>query len=248
MYEPRWYRQYMGARFQSLEYKYLETDIWMAYDITCSISKTKIIALIDKKTKELHRLFNDHFYIHSEFKHSLIPVEVDASYPKIIQELCEISQKTEVGPMAGIAAVFAREIAILCKNEFHFEEIIVENGGDIYMDIRKDISVLLYAGNHPLSNKMHIVVEANDSPLGLCASSGTFGHSLSLGKADLVAVACKDPILADQLATALANQILKADDIKKVLNIHTYDKDILSLLIFADNEFGMKGKFRLKEF
>jgi hypothetical protein len=248
MYEPRWYRQDMGARFKSIEYSYLETDIWIAYDITSTISETKILSLIDKKTKELHRLFNDHFYIHSEFKHSLVPIEVDASNPVIIQELCKISQKTGVGPMAGIAAVFAREIGILCKKEFGFKEIIIENGGDIYLDIQENISVRLFAGEHPLSNKIHIIVEASESPLGLCASSGTFGHSLSLGKADLVAVACKDPILADQLATALANEIQDASDIKKLLNDHKYDKDILSLMIFADKEFGMKGKFKLKEF
>lgn len=246
MYEPRWYRQNMGARFKSVVYTYLETDIWIAYDITSTLSEAKVLSLVDIKCKELRKIFDEHFLYYPEFEHSLKPIDSVPSTPKIIQELSELSLKSEVGPMAGIAAAFAREIGSFIKLQCGFNEVIVENGGDIYLDIQDDVSVQLYAGEHPLSNKIHLIIEAVESPLGLCASSGTFGHSLSFGKADLVAVACKNPLLADQLATSFANRIHHSRDIQTLLNENRHDHELLSLIILADKEFGMKGKFKLK--
>jgi ApbE superfamily uncharacterized protein (UPF0280 family) len=36
--------------------------------------------------------------------------------------------------------------------------------------------------------KLGLVVEAGETPLGVCTSSGTVGPSLSLGKADAVCI------------------------------------------------------------
>ena len=123
---------------------------------------------------------------------------------------------------------------------------MVENGGDNYLDISHEVSVQLYAGLHPLSNKIRLQIDPADSPLGLCASSGKFGHSKSFGKADLVSVACRDTILADQYATALANQVTCSEDIEKVLEMSAQFPEILHCAVFMDEKFGIHGRLKVR--
>ena len=48
-----------------------------------------------------------------------------------------------------------------------------------------------------MHNPTGIVVPAEFSPLGICTSSGTVGHSFSFGKADAAMICCRDAALAD---------------------------------------------------
>jgi ApbE superfamily uncharacterized protein (UPF0280 family) len=53
-------------------------------------------------------------------------------------------------------------------------------------------------------------------PLGVCASSGTVGHSLSLGSTDIVCIISPSAVLADGAATALGNRIRDKKDLEKI--------------------------------
>jgi uncharacterized protein len=57
----------------------------------------------------------------------------------------------------------------------------------------------------------------DDFPCSLCSSSGTIGHSLSFGQADLIAVRSRDAALADAAATALANLLHAPEDMPLVM-------------------------------
>jgi ApbE superfamily uncharacterized protein (UPF0280 family) len=149
--------------------------------------------------------------------------------------------------MAGIAGLFAEEIGRALKNEFGFKEIIVENGGDDYIDVQNDINVSLYAGEHPLSNKIHLIIEPDMCPIGLCASSGKFGHSISFGSADLVSIACRDTVLADQYATAFANRIKSEDDVTSVIQLAQTLPDILHIAVFKDQAFAIGGHLKVSQ-
>ena len=54
-------------------------------------------------------------------------------------------------------------------------------------------------------------------PAAVCASSATVGHSLSLGRADMVTVVADRGAVADAAATALANLLVTAEDLDGVL-------------------------------
>lgn len=245
MYEPRWYRRNTGERFTSFTYRFMETDIWIAYDISSKVTLNDVHAFVDKKCRTLRKSFEDYFLISPEFEYALKPLNVSSGSPELIQELANASFRTGVGPMAGIAGAFAAEIGKACKKEFGFNEIMVENGGDNYLDISSKIHVKLFAGDHPLSNKIQLIIEAKDSPLGLCASSGKFGHSKSFGSADLLSVACKNTILADQYATAFANKIHSSDDINDVLKEALKIPEIIHIAVFMDDKFGIQGKLKV---
>lgn len=247
MYEPRWYRSIMGERFRTLTCSYLETDLWIAFDIENKYPDLIIFDYAQKRIKDLRQLFDDYFKAHPDYKTSLLPIEALDKAPKIVKRLAQTSFKSNVGPMAGIAGAFAEEIALSLKNKFALNEIIVENGGDLFLDIKKKITVKLYAGSHPLSNKLNLVIDPLFSPLGICASSGQFGHSFSEGKADLVAVACKDTILADQLATKFANMIKQAKDIQQVMEFSKRFKTLLHLSVFSEKEFAIIGPILIQK-
>ena len=179
---------------------------------------------------------------------SLVPYNAQEHAPQILKEMSEISHKAGVGPMATVAGAFATHIAQQLKKRFKIEEIIIENGGDIYADIQDDIDVAIFAGKSPLSERIGLHIEAKESPLGICTSSGTVGHSLSFGKADAVMMVWKDASLADGYATAIANQIQTSDDINPVLRRIENETDILSALLVKDDKMGVVGQFELKLF
>jgi ApbE superfamily uncharacterized protein (UPF0280 family) len=179
---------------------------------------------------------------------TLMPYNAQKYAPQIAKQMSEISHKVGVGPMAAVAGAFAEHIACELKNRFSIQEIIVENGGDIYADIKNDINISIFAGESPLSEKIGLHIEAEESPLGICTSSGTVGPSLSFGKADAVMIVCKDVLLADAYATAFANRIQTTDDINPVLELISSKKDILSALLVKDDKMGIIGKFEMKLF
>ena len=235
----------MGGRFESLVYRYRDTDIWMAFDKDANVNKSDIISFIDKKCRRLWDIFEGYFRIDPEYKDSFEPYEVADNAPSVVKRLSLGSLITEVGPMAGIAGLYAEEIGKACKDQFGFKEVIVENGGDLYIDVEKRIKVSLFAGDHPLSNKIKLDIEPDMCPMGLCASSGKFGHSKSLGKADLVSVACFDTVMADQYATAFANQVVNVSDVEEVVDTAIEVMNLMHISVFKDKTFAIGGKIKV---
>jgi len=122
------------------------------------------------------------------------------------------SEQTGIGPMSAVAGAFSYHIGNMLEQRYGLKEVIVENGGDLYLNITKDTLISVYAGNSPLSEKVGLRVPAEYSPLGICTSAGTVGPSLNFGAADAVMVACKNTLLADSYATALIGPIPVCSD------------------------------------
>ena len=74
----------------------------------------------------------------------------------------------------------------------------MENGGDLFVARNQACTVAVYAGESPLSGKLAIGLQPDQMNCGVCCSSGTIGHSLSLGNADAVVVVA--PSTAFELA------------------------------------------------
>jgi ApbE superfamily uncharacterized protein (UPF0280 family) len=180
-----------------------------------------------------------------EFQTSLIPVKEDPHVPEIIQEMIRTSQLAHVGPMAAVAGAMAEMVSKdLLKLS---KEVIVENGGDIYLATSKERTVGIYAGNSPLSLKMGILIKPEEAPLGICTSSGTVGHSLSFGKADAVCILSKSAALADAAATAVGNVIQEKKDIEKGLERGKEIEGVLGMLIIVGEKMGVWGNITLTQ-
>jgi len=221
-----------------------ETDLWVGVDRKSFVPEMK--TRVYKITVELRHKLDDYMGRFPEFKESLNPFIPKPDAIPEVQEMAAMAAKAGIGPMATVAGLFAREVGEKLTRNFQVEEIIVENGGDLFIRLRDDLLLSVYAGSSPLSGKIGVVIPARLTPLGVCTSAGTVGPSLSYGNADAVMVACESTTLADALATALGNNVKSARDIDSVLKMSEEYPEILSVVIICEEKIGIRGTFEMK--
>ena len=185
---------------------------------------------------------------HPDFLTALVPMEQDTLAPPIIKGMLKAAAAVNVGPMAAVAGAVAEYVGrdLLALG---LQEVIVENGGDIFLKRNKECVAAIFAGQSPLNQKVGIRIPASLMPVGLCTSSGTVGHSLSLGKADSVTVLAPSALLADAAATRLGNEVSKAGrkNINDVLAIARTIKGLLGVVIICGKHMGAWGEIELEE-
>ena len=76
---------------------------------------------------------------------------------------------------------------------------------------------------------------------GVCTSSGTVGHSLSLGKADAALIVARDCALADAAATRLGNLVQDPEKLDGPLDEVCAIPGVEGALIIAGDRIGIKG-------
>ena len=157
--------------------------------------------------------------------------------------MCKKTAIFNVGPMAAVAGAvcdyLASGLGSSCRH------LIIENGGDVFIKSDRDIDVGVYLKNKHFADRIYLKVKAGYTPCGLCSSSGSFGHSLSIGKSDLVTVMAESTISADSAATSVANNINSSKDILKTINSYKIIKDIKGILIVKNNKLGVWGNIEL---
>ncbi|MFC1903986.1 UPF0280 family protein [Chloroflexota bacterium] len=237
MYEPRTYRHWIeGKELVSCNVTVKETDLYIR---ASSNLKRKAHRLVLKYRRQLE----DYIERHPVFLTSLEPVLIDEDAPQIVRQMAEAAQMAGVGPMAAVAGAIAEFVG----NELlaFSPEIIVENGGDIYLKSLRKRIVGIYAGKSPISGKVGLEINGEDTPIGICTSSGTVGHSLSFGQADAVIVVAKSASLADASATAIGNLINQPADITNGIGLAKSIKGLEGVVIIKDEHIGIWGKVKI---
>lgn len=243
-YEPRTYRGGMGAdRFRPFTVVEGETDLWIGVDPASYRPAMETFAR--DKVMELRRELSAWIARDRAFVESFSPITVPEVAPGIIRSMAAAAQRAQVGPMAAVAGAIAETVGRALAAEFSCTEVVVENGGDIWAKISTPLTVSVYAGDSPLSQKIGIVIPTECSPLGICTSSGTVGHSFSFGKADAALIVCGDTALADAFATAFCNRLKSVADIESQLKRVEESAEILAALFIVGEKMGMRGKCEL---
>ncbi len=220
----------------SYQVKVRETDL-------CISSDTDLTEAALQSVHKHRGHLESYIRIHPDFLTSLTPLEEDHLAPDIVRDMLKVSGLTGVGPMASVAGAVAEHVGrdLLLQNH----NVIVENGGDIYLNTFRDITVGIFAGDSPLSEKIALRVHPSEMPLGICTSSATVGPSLSLGRADAVCVKCRSAVLADAAATAIGNLSKTKADIRKAIQAGSGISGVLGILIIMEAELGVWGKMEL---
>lgn len=236
-YQPRTYRHWIDSK-DLIEFTVTvkETDLYIRASSNLQKKARKAVV---KYREQLERYIGKN----PVFQESLEPLPSDTDAPHIVKTMLVAGQKAGVGPMAAVAGAIAE-----CVGRELLEyspEVIVENGGDIFIKSLKKRVVGIFAGESALSGKLGLEIDPKDTPLGICTSSGTVGHSLSYGKADAVVAVATSAALADAAATAIGNKVKTADDIAKAIEFGGGISDLKGLVIIKGDAVGVRGDIKL---
>ncbi|MDD5504366.1 MAG: UPF0280 family protein [Candidatus Omnitrophica bacterium] len=237
-YQPRIYRNRIASDdLVNFRVAIDETDVFIS---ACQDLSEEAVDIIIGLRSDIKK----YIQANNIFATSLKPVLCGKDAPAVIKNMVKASWHCGVGPMASVAGAVAetagkRLLRLSCQ-------VIVENGGDIFMLSSKSRTIGIYAGPaSAFKDKLVIRIEPEDTPCGICTSSATVGHSLSFGKADAVVVVSPSASLADACATALCNKVKSEKDIGSVIRYGKSLKGITGILIVINDKLGAWGNIRL---
>jgi ApbE superfamily uncharacterized protein (UPF0280 family) len=202
---------------------------------------------LSTQTRDLVHTYRRHLedYIRSkpDFRSTLLPFPEDPFAPEIVRRMISASRLFGVGPMAAVAGAIAEFVG---GDLLQFSrEVIVENGGDIFLKTTRPVTVSVLAGGSPLSNKFGVIVHPHQMPAGVCTSSATVGHSLSLGVADAVCIVAESPSTADAAATSLGNRITSRLTVKREIESVKECEAIKGGIVIIDKTMATWGDIEL---
>jgi ApbE superfamily uncharacterized protein (UPF0280 family) len=246
LYQPRLYRGEMNAeRFRFFPSVYRESDLLLGVPRTDY--HAGMAGICRREQLRLYRLLSAHVEKHPDFFRSLEslspPVTGESLAPEL-ETMYRCGQKTGTGPMSSVAGLFAERVADALASVYEPGELLVENGGDLHLRTRDEVITVIHAGNSPLSGQLGLVIPPGT--WGICTSSGTQGHSYSMGRADALTVVSRDTALADAWATALANRVHTEEDIDPLLESVSGITDIAACVVIVGEKVGIRGGIELK--
>jgi len=231
------YRRLVHSHLTGQQVRVQESDLSIYTDADMGTAAKDI--LITQRAY-LERFIRDH----PRFATTLQPWRKEPLAPAIVQSMIRAGQQAQVGPMAAVAGAVAEQVGkALLRNA---REVIVENGGDIFLSTGRASIVAVYAGRSPLSLKIGLQVDSTHTPQAVCTSSGTVGHSLSMGRADAVCVMSPSCPLADAAATAIGNRIQKPAHIKAAIQWGQTIRGVQGILVIMGDKLGAWGKIDLR--
>lgn len=237
MYEKRFYREYMKSD-KLINFTVIDKESDLHISAKSNLKK--------EAKKYLEKYRNDiksYGDKNINFYKSLAPIEVSNQTNEVVKHMAKAAKCANVGPMAAVAGAISQYVGLALLK--HTDEIMIENGGDIFIKTDKEKKILIYAGNSPFSEEIALLISPEDTPLGICTSAGSLGHSLSFGNADAVVVLSKDTLLADATATAIGNIIKEPSDIEKGIQYGKGIEGIEGILIIIKDKMGAWGKIEL---
>jgi ApbE superfamily uncharacterized protein (UPF0280 family) len=233
-YEERLYR-YLTNNENLISYnvKIAQSDLWISSD-------SNLADLAEKSLRQHRYSLESYINRNPEFRTTLLPFPQDPLAPVIVREMIAQSTVCGVGPMASVAGAIAEFVGNDLAGSA--DNLIIENGGDIFLRSQKSLSLGIFAGESTLSHRVKLTVKPEETPLGICTSSATVGPSLSFGKADAVCVLSRCATLADAAASAVGNCVKSKNDIRKALDYGMKIPGVRGIVIIIGNDMGAAGE------
>lgn len=196
-----------------------------------------------KRLRELHQELRRFIAHHPRFLYSLVPYDVPENAPPLVRAMADAARACGVGPMAGVAGAVADAVGKYLLS--HSGEVLVENGGDLFIASRRERLVGLFAGDSPFSGRLALRIPPCEEGMGLCTSSARVGPSLSLGRADAAVVLADDAVTADAAASRLGNLARRPEDIAQALREVLTLPRVRGAMLILGEELGVAGEVEL---
>lgn len=218
-----------------------ETDLAIGVDMESY--HDGLLSLCKQEVRRLRGDLETYISLHPDFRTSFEPLTLLPGAPPLAVIMARAAMQAAVGPMAAVAGALAEAVGHKLKRQV--SEVVVENGGDLYIDSSRERLVSVFAGRSKFSHKIAIKVLPAESPLGICTSSGTVGPSISLGKADAVVIKGRNAALADAVATGAANRIQTEKDLLRAVEYVKTIKGITGILAIKDDRMAAWGNIEI---
>lgn len=193
--------------------------------------------------RRLHCELRDFIARHPRFLDSLVPYDIPMDAPRLVRAMADAARACGVGPMAGVAGAVADEVGKALLS--HSEEVLVENGGDLFIASSSERVVGIFAGDSPFSGRLALRLPPCEEGVGLCTSSASVGPSLSLGRADAAVVLAESAVMADAAASRLGNLARRPEDIAYALQEILSLPSVRGAVLVMGEELGAAGEVQL---
>ncbi len=238
-YEERKYRRKVNSGdLVNFQMVVKETDLWVSAEQN-----------LEKETRDLvfncRQQIEDYIRLNPAFLTALTPLPQDPYSTNIVKVMVDATKGLGIGPMASVAGAIAEYVG---HGLLQFSnQVIVENGGDIFLKTDRPATISIFAGPSPLSEKFGLKIPVRQMPLGVCSSSAKVGHSLSMGITDVCCLLSHSAALADGAATAFGNKIKNNNDLENAARWADQIDGIIGGLIIVDDKIAAWGDIELVE-
>jgi ApbE superfamily uncharacterized protein (UPF0280 family) len=229
-YTRRSYRQGLcPAGMKAFTVTIKETDLWLAVDSSAMSPDLpeKVEQFVWRERRLLERFISEE----PAFLQALEPYVAGPGAPAIALDMVRAGNMAGVGPMAAVAGAFAQYVG-----EWLLQltsQVIVENGGDIFLCCNHPVKVGIFAAESPFNEKLAIRIAPREEPRGICTSSGSVGPSYSRGRADAV-------------ATAAANMVQSQKDLQRAAKFAGEIKGVEGALVILGDKLAAWGEIELQ--
>lgn len=173
------------------------------------------------------------------FRDSLLPIAVSDTAPGIVKSMALAAHASGVGPMAAVAGAVCEAVAGAVGESVR--ELILENGGDLYVAGTRERIIGIFAGKEARGGTIGLRVAPEKTPIGVCTSSGRIGHSLSFGDSAAATVLARSCALADAAATAVGNRVRGRHGVREGLAAARDIPGVLGVVVLRDGRLGAWG-------
>ncbi|HHZ17607.1 MAG TPA: UPF0280 family protein [Clostridia bacterium] len=248
VYEPREYRsRHREDDLHHFQVRIGETDLDVG--IKKSRFRLELVKKVEAYVTAERQVLQEYIQKHPDFLTALEPWRPEPSkeeqeqIPAAVRAMCRATELAGVGPMAAVAGWLAERTGTYLAR--YSRDVIVENGGDIWLKSSRTRKVSIYAGDSPFSHQIGLEIRPDRTPLGICTSSGTVGHSLSFGRADAVVILAPSAVLADAVATAACNRVQGTADLQKTVEWALTVPGVTGALAVLADKLAVKGEIKL---
>jgi len=227
----------------------IKSDHLISFDVSVKETDLHVCAeqFFENETRESVLKYRGYIesYIQSypRFYKTMIPWHVKGPAPQIVRDMADAAILAGVGPMAAVAGAVAENVGRDLLG--YSDEVIVENGGDVFVKLNHPFTYAIYAGESPLSLRFGVRLDSSGEPISVCTSSATIGHSLSMGKADAVCVVSKSCATADAAATSICNCVGSKGQITQAIDHGKQIEGITGIVVIVEKKIGLWGNVEI---
>lgn len=202
--------------------------------------------LVEEWVRQVRRGLETYLALDPAFRAALTPHPVPPHAPRLVQRMAHAGEVAGVGPMASVAGAVAAEVGERLVELS--PEVILENGGDLFLASRRPVTVAVFAGESPFTGLLGLRLAPAALPCGVCTSAGTVGPSLSFGTADAAVIVAPDPALADAAATATGNRVHGIADLQAAADFALTISGVTGALVVKEDHLALAGEVEVVRF